>query len=242
MIGRAAPLAIAACLLAGTPALAQAPPPAAAPPQSLALPGESAKSVVGTWEISNADRDRSCTVTLKSGAAQGNLALEWDRKCAEVFPYTRDIRAWRVGAREAIELLDAKGQVALELTEVEGGLYEGERPGEGLVFLQSLAASGADELKPEDIAGEWSFTRGTGKPLCQITLTTTAAAQDARAVQVKPGCDALIARFGPVAWRLDRSQLVLVPARGEAWRFEERDPSTWRRIPEGREPLQLVRQ
>jgi hypothetical protein len=241
MIGRGAPLAIAACLLAGAQAFAQTP-PAAAPPAALPVPGESAKSVTGTWEISNADRDRSCTLTLKPGAGAGALALEWDRKCAEVFPYTRDIRAWRVGARESIELLDAKGQVALELTEVEGGLYEGERPGEGLVFLQSVAASGAEERKPEELAGEWGFTRGAGKPICQVTLATSAAAQDAFALQVKPGCDALITRFGPVAWRLDRSQLVLIPARGEAWRFEESDPSTWKRIPEARQPLQLVRQ
>ena len=73
----------------------------------------------------------------------GGLALEWERKCAELFPFTREVTAWKVGAREAIQLLDPKGQTMLELTEVEGGLYEGERPGEGLLFLQSVAAGSA---------------------------------------------------------------------------------------------------
>lgn len=227
--------ALAACIAVTGPAWAQA------PAQELpAAAGEAAKSIAGTWEMSNADRDRSCTVTLRPGSGSAGLPIEWDRKCAEVFPYTREIRGWRVGQREAVQLLDAKGQLVLELTEVEGGLYEGERPGEGLVFLQSVAAT-AEERKPDQVAGDWNFTRGSGKPLCHVTLGTAAAAQDAFALQLKAGCDPLITRFRPVAWRIDRGQLVLIPSRGESWRFEETDPTTWRRIPEGRQPLQLVR-
>jgi hypothetical protein len=215
---------------------------AAAPPGLAQPSGEIAKAVVGTWELSNADRDRSCTVNLKATASGPGFALEWDRKCAEVFPFTREATAWKIGARDALQLVDARGQSILELTEVEGGLYEGERPGQGLFFLQNVAGGATEERKPEQLVGDWAFTRGTGRPLCQITLTNTAATQDAFALRVKPGCDPTIARFGPVAWRLDRGQLVLMPARGEAWRFEESDPVTWRRIPEGRNPLQLVRQ
>ena len=203
---------------------------------------EAAKAAVGTWELSNADRDRSCPLSLKANATPAGLGLEWDRKCAELFPFSREVTAWKVGAREAIQLLDAKGQPVLELTEVEGGLYEGERPGEGLLFLQSMAGAASDEKKAEQLVGDWAFVRPAGKPLCQVTLTDTAAAQDAFALRVKPGCDALVTRFGPVAWRFDRGQLVLIPSRGESWRFEESEGATWRRIPEGRQPLQLVKQ
>jgi len=204
--------------------------------------GEAAKAIAGTWELSNADRDRSCTVTLKPAAGSGGFALEWERKCADLFAFTQAITAWKVGARDSIQLVDAKAQAVLELSEVEGGLYEGERPGEGLLFLQSLASGANEQRQAEQMVGEWAFVQANGKPLCQVTLAGAAAAQDAFVLRVKPGCDPLVTRFGPVAWRLDRGQLVLIPSRGEPWRFEESDPTTWRRIPEGRQPLQLVRQ
>ena len=55
--------------------------------------------------------------------------------------------------------------------------------------------------------------RGTGKPMCPVTLANTAAGPEHLALRVKPGCDALVSRFGPVAWRIDRGQLVLMPKR-----------------------------
>ena len=125
---------------------------------------EAAKAAVGQWEFSNADRDRSCTLTLRGTPAPGGLALDWERKCGELFPFTREATAWTVGAREAIHLLDRAGRTLLELSEVEGGLYEGERPGEGILFLQSVAA-GAAERTPEQVAGDWAFVPGTGKPI-----------------------------------------------------------------------------
>jgi Protease inhibitor Inh len=202
---------------------------------------EAAKAAVGQWEFSNADRDRSCALTLRGTAASGGLALDWERKCAELFPFTRDVTAWTVGAREAIQLLDRAGRTMLELTEVEGGLYEGERPGEGILFMQSVAA-GSAERTAEQVAGDWAFVRATGKPICTVTLANTAAGPERLTLRLKPGCEALVARFGPVAWRMDRGQLLLIPKAGEPWRFEESDSMTWRRIPEGRDPLQLVRQ
>jgi hypothetical protein len=231
-------LLVATILSCADLAHAQAPaaqtPPASAPP---AGGGEAAKSVAGAWEISNAERDRSCAVTLRSGA---RATVAWDAKCAEAFPFSRGVVSWSVGAHDTIMLMDAGGKLVIELSEVEGGLYEGERPGEGLVFLQSAAAT---ERKPEELAGEWSFMRAAGnKPLCRVTLTTTPAAQDGFAVAVRPGCDALITRFRPVAWRYDRGQIVLVPAQGEVWRFEESEPAIWNRIPEQRQPLRLVKQ
>jgi hypothetical protein len=200
---------------------------------------EAARTVVGAWELSNAERDRRCTVTLKAAAAGPGFGLEWDRSCAELFAFTREAIAWRIGAREALQFLNAQGQSALEMSEVEGALYEGERPGQGLFFLQKAEA--AEERKAEQLFGDWAIVRGSGRPLCRLTLSG-AAAQDAFALTIKPGCDASIVRFGAVAWRLERGELVLVPARGEPWRFEEIDAATWRRIPPGRQPLQLVRQ
>lgn len=212
---------------------------AQAPPST-----EATKSAVGSWELSNADRDRTCALTLKGTVAPGGLALEWDGKCAALFPFTKDVTAWTIGAREAMQLLDPKGKPLLELTEVEGGLYEGERTGEGILFLQSVG-SAAGERTAAQMTGEWSFARA-GKPVCQVTLTDQPAARpapaDSFAVTVKAGCDTAVARFAPAAWQIDRGQLVLTPKAGEPWRFEEADAVTWRRIPQGTQPLVLVRQ
>ncbi len=56
------------------------------------------------------------------------------------------------------------------------------------------------------------------------------------------GCDALVTRFGPAAWYMDHGELVLRSKGGQFWRFEESDPTNWSRVPEGREPISLVRQ
>jgi hypothetical protein len=43
-------------------------------------------------------------------------------------------------------------------------------------------------------------------------------------------------------WRLDRGELLLIPARGNPWRFEEAESGNWRRVPEGADEILLVRQ
>jgi hypothetical protein len=57
-----------------------------------------------------------------------------------------------------------------------------------------------------------------------------------------PGCDASIARLNLTQWQLDRDQLLLVPARGNPWRFEEIEGGNWRRVPDTADSVTLVRQ
>jgi len=59
---------------------------------------------------------------------------------------------------------------------------------------------------------------------------------------VQPGCDAAIAKLDFTQWRLDRGELVLVPATGAPWRFEEIDDNRWTRLPESVDQVTLVRQ
>jgi hypothetical protein len=211
--------------------------------QTPAGPTEAVKAIAGTWELSNAERDRSCNVILSGDVAPRGHRLELERTCAAALPVTKDAVAWTLGAQEAIRLLDARGRTVLEFNEVESGLYEAQRPGEGLLFLQNIAAAkDAQERTADRMLGDWAVVRGAGRPICRLTLSNTVAAQDSFALQLQPGCDSLVTRFGPVAWRMERGQLVLAAANGEVWRFEEGDPTTWRRIPEGRQPLHLVRQ
>jgi Protease inhibitor Inh len=227
-----------AALIAILGTLVGAPSPAAAQ----GGPSDAAKAMVGTWELSNADRDRTCTINFKLGAGAGNYPLEPSKGCASAFPPIRDIAAWTFGRNDMLLLVDAKGTTLLELLEVEGGMFEGLRPNEGRYFLQNAAVAAATRDKTADqMFGEWAFSRG-GRLICGVTLENTARDADSFALSVKPGCDQLVTRFGPAAWKMDRGQLIVVSGKGELWRFEESDPTTWRRIPEARQPLTLVKQ
>ena len=201
---------------------------------------DAAKALLGNWEISNADRDRTCGVIFRGEPAAGGLKLDLDPSCANLFPATKDIVAWMLAVDGALRLIDAAGNPVLELTEVESGIYDGFRPDEGRYVLQNTA--GIPVRKAEELFGEWAIARGTGKPICSLTLTSTAASGDYFALRVKPGCDAFVTRFGPTTWRMDRGELILSSPRGQTWRFEENDANTWQRIPETPDPVLLVRQ
>ena len=205
-------------------------------------PGDATKGMIGTWELSNADRDKSCSVTFQLNPAAAGFALSFATNCAGLFPATRDIAGWSMGKRDMLLLNDAKGQPVLEMLEVEAGTYEGLRPNEGRYVLQNAAVAASSRDRTADqMFGDWVFTRGVGNPICAVSLANVAADADSFALATKPGCDPLIARFAPVAWQMDRGLLILRSAKGETWRFEEGDATTWRRIPEARQPLLLVR-
>lgn len=208
--------------------------------QAPATLGDSAKAMVGTWEFSNADRDKICTVTFKSDRSPVGFALEFDKNCATLFPLVTDIAGWNFPENDLLRLLDAQGKPLVEFSEVEDGIYEAPTPGVGVLFLQNPAGAGAPPKSPEQVAGDWAIVRG-GKPLCQLTLATDPT-EDGMAVKIKPGCDPAIARLNFAQWKIDRDELMLAPARGNAWRFEEADANSWRRVPEAANPYSLVRQ
>ncbi len=203
--------------------------------------GDSAKALIGSWEFSNADRDKICTATFKSEPTKVGFKVEFDANCGSLFPLVNVVAGWKFPDNDLLRLLDAQGKTLVEFSEVEDGIYEAPTPGVGVLFLQSAAAAGPPPKPPEQVAGNWTLRRGTDKPLCNLTLATTPLRDDL-ALTVKPGCDASVARFGFTQWRMDRGELVLVSTRGISWRFEEIDNVTWRRLPESADPIMLVRQ
>jgi hypothetical protein len=207
-----------------------------APPLS-----DAAQAMVGAWEISNAERDKRCPVTFSVDPAPGAFKLELDPACAKAFPQLKDVVVWMLGRNDVLRLLDGKGTAALELTEVENGLFEGERKGEGLFFLQTMAAIKAETRTVDDVFGNWRVLRELDKPLCTLTLSKEMSGPDTYKVIVRPGCDAAIAAFAPTTWRLDRDQIVL-SGRGSSWRFAESDPTTWEKMPLSTDPLLLMKQ
>lgn len=196
-------------------------------------------SLTGAWELSNSDRDRICAVTFKNEPVKGGFKVEFDKACAESFPMTKDVQAWTL-SNETVRFVDARGRPLMELSEVESGMYEGERPGEGLIFLQAAAAVPPAAKTPEQMFGEWTISRGSAA-VCTIALSNRAAGDDSYALQMKPPCDALVTRFNPTLWRMDMGELVLTSPRGEVWRFAAGDGGNWRRVPENAVAIVLTR-
>src|SRR5476649_1523288 len=159
------------------PALAQTPAPM----------GDSAKALIGTWEFSNADRDKICSATFKSDSTKVGFKIEFDKSCAGLFPVVSDVAGWSFLDNDLLRFLDAQGKPLVEFSEVEDGIYEAPTPGLGVLFLQKPGA--ASQPKPaEQIAGDWAVTRRGGPPICTLTLSANAA-KDGFALSVKPGCD-----------------------------------------------------
>jgi hypothetical protein len=201
---------------------------------------DTAKGLVGAWEISNSDRDKRCPVTFSADPAAGGFKLEFDPPCTiERF---NEIVAWTLGPKDVLRLIDANSASVIEFSEVESGMYEGERKGEGLYFMQTQAWLKAEIRSPEQVTGEWNVLRELDKPLCRLTLSdASGGAENTFKIVVKPGCDTGIAAFGFTTWRLDREQLVLTGRNG-VWRFAESDPTTWERMPLSTDPLLLMKQ
>lgn len=204
---------------------------------------ETFKAMIGKWELSNADHDRTCSLTFRPDPSGSTFKLDLDKACPVQMPELKDVVGWTIGGLDLVRLIDSKGKPVFEFSEVESGMYEAQRPGEGVFFMQTAAAAASPVgLSADQMAGDWNVVRGSGKTVCTITLTNTAAGADSFSLKLKPGCDALVTRFGPAEWYMDRGELVLKSRAGQYWRFEEGDPTNWQRVPEGREPISLVRQ
>lgn len=212
--------------------------PNAAAQDARSLVGE----MVGQWELSTAGRDKTCVVTLKNETSAQGLKLELEKGCGDALPFAKGIVAWSVKGLDLVRLQDAKGESVIDFTEVESGIFEGRREGEGIYLLQNLAAARALSKSTDQLIGDWAMMRGSGKTICGLTLTNTETTSDNFAVFLKPRCDQLVTAFAPTQWRIERGELLLQSAKGEVWRFEADDNAQWRRIPDSADPLLLTRQ
>ena len=200
------------------------------------------KDMIGQWELSTTERSKTCVVTLKNDATPQGLKLELEPGCAAALPFTKDITAWNVRGLDIVRLQDAAGQPVIDFTEVESGIFEGLRQGEGIYILQNLAAARSLAKSMDQMIGDWSMVRGNGQVICGLTLTNNEASPDNFQIFLKPKCDPTIAAFAPKQWRLDHGQMVLMSASGETWQFEADDNAQWRRVPDSADPLIMLRQ
>ena len=199
------------------------------------------KTMVGQWELSTTERSKTCVVTLKADGSPQGLKLELEPTCPKALPFTKDIATWSIRGLDIVRLQDGTGQSVIDFTEVESGIYEGLRSGEGVYILQNLAAARSLAKSMDQMIGDWSMMRGNGRNICGLTLTNTETTSDNFAVFLKPRCDPLVAGFNPVQWRLERGVLTMMSASGETWNFEADDNAQWRRMPDSADPLILLR-
>jgi hypothetical protein len=200
------------------------------------------KDMVGQWELSTTERSKTCVVTLKGDSTPQGSKIELDPDCIKALPFTGDIKAWSIKGLDIVRLQNATGEAVIDFTEVESGIFEGLRTGEGVYILQNLAAARSLSKSMDQMIGDWSVVRSNGRAICGMTLTNTEATQDSFALYLKPRCDPLIANFNPTLWRLERGELQMMSANGEIWRFQADDNAQWRRVPDSADPLILVRQ
>ena len=200
------------------------------------------KEMIGQWELSTTERGKTCVVTLKGDSSPQGLKLELEPGCGTALPFTRDITAWNIKGLDIVRLQDAAGQSVIDFTEVESGIFEGLRQGEGIYILQNLAAARSLAKSMDQMIGDWSMVRSKGVVICGLTLTNTEATPDNFQVFLKPKCDPAIAAFAPTQWRLERGQMILMSARGDTWQFEADDNAQWRRVPDTADPLIMLRQ
>jgi Protease inhibitor Inh len=201
------------------------------------------KDMIGQWELSTTERSKTCVVTLKNDSTPQGLKLELEPGCAAALPFTKDITAWSIkGLGDIVRLQDAAGQPVIDFTEVESGIFEGLRQGEGIYILQNLAAARSLAKSMDQMIGDWAMVRGNGQAICGLTLTNTEATADNFQVFLKPRCDPAVVAFAPTMWRLDRGELLLLSASGDIWHFEADDNAQWRRVPDSADPLIMLRQ
>jgi hypothetical protein len=220
---------------------------AGAAPAHLAAPAWSQdaaalkKAMVGQWELSTTERSKTCVVTMKNDATAQGLKLELEPNCAAALPFTKDISSWNVKGLDIVRLQDGAGQPVIDFTEVESGIFEGLRQGEGVYILQNLAAARSLAKSMDQMIGDWSMVRGNGQTVCGLTLTNTEADADNFQVFLKPKCDPAVAAFAPTQWRLDRGQMILMSKSGQTWQFEADDNAQWRRVPDTADGLIMLR-
>ena len=135
--------------------------------------------------------------------------VEFDPACVRLFPFIPEIAGWRLNDNDFLRLLDAQGNSVLEFSEVESGIFEAPKPGEGILFIQNPTDLGPAPKTAEQITGDWTIVRRTG----QRDLRADAVEHRGRRGVRRPRAAALrpVGRraFGPATWQMDRGEIVL---------------------------------
>src|SRR3989304_8909271 len=98
--------ALALLIAFAIPLAAQAPAPRVTDPVAPPAPP---KTMVGSWEFSNADREKICVITFRAELPRVGRRVEFDPACAGKFPFIHEIVGWSLADNDFLRLLDARG-------------------------------------------------------------------------------------------------------------------------------------
>src|SRR4029078_1895581 len=103
MIRHAAPASILLIALTA-PLVAQA--PDANPPEVVTetAPPAPPRTMPGSWEFSNADREKTCTITFRNDAAKVGKRVDFDTACVKLFPFFLEIAGVQLHHSESLFL------------------------------------------------------------------------------------------------------------------------------------------
>ena len=93
-------------------------PPVAARLGAAPGPGDSAKAMAGNWEFTNADREKTCTITLRLEPVAGGMRAEFERPAPPSFCSSARSRPDLV-ENDVLRLVDAKATRSWKFNEVE---------------------------------------------------------------------------------------------------------------------------
>src|SRR3569833_1848733 len=134
--------------------------------------GSLKKTMIGQWELATTDRSKTCVVTLKNDVTPQGFKLELEPGCAAALPFAKDFTAWSIkGLNDIVRMQNAAGEAVLDFTEVEAGIFEGLRQGEGVYILQNLAAARSLAKSMDQMIGDWSLVCGFGLVVCGLLLS-----------------------------------------------------------------------
>jgi hypothetical protein len=109
--------------------------------QSPITSSETFKTIIGKWEMSNADRDRTCQLTFKADPSGALFKLDLDKACTAQMPELKDVVGWTIGGLDLVKLMDSKGKALFEFS-VNPGWVKTDMggPGAPLTPSESVAA------------------------------------------------------------------------------------------------------
>lgn len=217
---------------------------------------QAAARLADTYQITNADGDRACPVSLVPKTArlttgthltaeqrQNLFEVTLDKPgCAARIAFTSDIAAWAPGPGDSIRLYGPSGALIAEFTEGVGGTWEALRERDGVYFLVNpRLVDTTTQAQPSDVFGVWSLSRAIGTPGCTVMFGETPLANGDYPLHPDESCGKVFGAFDPERWRLDQGDLMLISPDGEHLRFAAQDEGGWSKVPEDKRPLVLHR-
>ena len=102
----------------------------------------------------------------------------------------------------------------------------------------TTATSSSSEMASNGNKNSWNRMVPTEPTVPKVSDT---AAGEEFVVRLQHPCDQVLTLFAPATWQMDRGEIVLRAANGQAWRFEEGEDAKWQRVPQTASPLLMVR-